>query len=154
MNKKEFKNLFLKTIHNNENHFHPLVLINGNPKIGKGTTIGFFSEINAKEVEVIIGNNCDIASFVAINSADSHLRCVELDDSINRQNITIENNVFIGSHSVILGGVKIGHHSVIAAGTVVRHGIIPPFSLVIGTEIKPGYYKAEYDVQNISAEDV
>ena len=64
-------------------------------------------------------------------------------NKINYESIKIENNVFIGSHSVILGGVKIGHHSVIGAGTVVRKGKIPPYSLVIGNpcKIKKNYYK-------------
>ena len=148
MQQSEFKKLFLQTIDNKENSFHHLVLINGNPDIGSGTTIGFFSEINAKEVKVVIGDDCDIASFVAINSADSHRRCIGLDSTINRKDIIIENNVFIGSHSVILGGATIGHHTVIAAGTVVRCGLIPPFSLVIGEQIKPGYYKDEYNAKN------
>jgi acetyltransferase-like isoleucine patch superfamily enzyme len=148
MENKEFQNLFLQAIDNGKNNFHPLVLINGKPEIGVGTTVGFFSEINAKEVNIVIGNNCDIASFVAINAADSHRRCIELDNTINREDIIIENNVFIGSHSVILGGSVIGHHTVIAAGTVVRNRKIPPFSLVIGDKVKSGYYKSEYSSIN------
>ena len=76
----KFKELFLKTINNQDNPFHPLVWINGDPEIGEGTYIGGFSEINAKRAKVIIGCDCDIASFVAINVADSHRRCIELDD--------------------------------------------------------------------------
>ena len=91
-------------------------MINGNPIIGKNVAIGFWSEINAKNAYVAIGNNCDIASFVAINAADSHRRCLGLSDGIERKDIIIENNVFIGSHCFIGGGTCIGHHSVIAAG--------------------------------------
>ena len=144
----EFKNFFLKVVNNKENNFHPLVLINGKPKIGKGTTVGFFSEINAKNINIKIGRNCDIASFVAINAADSHLKCIELDCDIHRKDICIEDHVFVGSHSVILGGVTIGHHSVISAGTILRSGKIPPFSLVVKDKVKPGYYKKEYDRVN------
>ena len=88
-------------------------------------------------------NNCDIASFVAINAADSHKRCISLCDKIDRKPITLENNVFIGSHSVIKGGAKIGHHSVIAAGTIVEGENIEPYSLVTGNpmNVKKGYYK-------------
>ena len=148
MQQSEFKKLFLQTIDNKENSFHHLVLINGNPDIGSGTTIGFFSEINAKGVKVSIGENCDIASFVAINSADSHYRCIELDSKIHRRDIKIEHNVFIGSHSVILGGASIGHHSVISAGSIVRGGSIPLFSLFVGDEIKSRYYESEYILKN------
>ena len=56
--------------------------------------------------------------------------------------IVIENNVFIGSHCVGIGGAHIGHHSVIAAGTIVDGVKINPYSLVIGNpmKIKDGYY--------------
>ena len=72
----EFKELLLQAIENRENPFHPLVWINGEPQIGSGTYIGGFSEINAKGARVVIGRDCDIASFVAINVADSHRRCI------------------------------------------------------------------------------
>ena len=143
MDKKEFKKLLEETLNFKENPFHPLVWINGEPEIGENVHIGFMSEVNAKGSRVIIGDNCDIASFVAINAADSHKKCIELSDEIERKDITIEHHVFIGSHCVIKGGAYIGHHSVIAAGTIVDGGIpIPPYSLVIGNpmKIKEGYY--------------
>ena len=43
----------------------------------------------------------------------------------------IEDDVWLGSHCLILKGVTIGHHSVIAAGSVVRNSV-PPYSLVAG----------------------
>lgn len=147
MDKSAFKQLFLQTVHNQDNPYHPLVWINGEPKIGPGTYIGGFSELNAKGANLTIGRDCDISSFVAINVADSHRRCISLDNTNVCQDIQIGDNVFIGSHSVILGGAVIGHHSVIAAGTVVRHGVIPPFSLVIAGEVKPSYYLAEYEAK-------
>ncbi|MBF0492101.1 MAG: acyltransferase [Deltaproteobacteria bacterium] len=138
-----FKNLFAKMIDFLPNPFHPLVLIKGTPKVGKGVYIGAFSEVNAKGTQVKIGNYCDIASFVTINAADSHLLCIGKKNKILRKKIELGKNVFVGSHCAILGGAKIGHHSVIAAGTVVRQETIPPYSLVIGNPAKvyPAYYK-------------
>jgi acetyltransferase-like isoleucine patch superfamily enzyme len=144
----EFKELLLQAIENRENPFHPLVWINGEPQIGSGTYIGGFSEINAKGARVVIGRDCDIASFVAINVADSHRRCIGLADSNTCRDILIGDHVFIGSHSVVLGGAVIGHHTVIGAGTVVRAGVIPPFSLVLGDEVKAGYYRAEFEARH------
>ena len=143
MNINKFKSLFLKTIDNKKNPYHPLTWISGNPKIGKGTYIGGFSEINAKGAKVNIGANCDIASFVSINVADTHKRCIGKKKTKDVKNIIIGNKVFIGSHSVILGGAKIGNNSVVSAGTVVRSKNIPPYSLVFGNPvvIKKGYYK-------------
>jgi acetyltransferase-like isoleucine patch superfamily enzyme len=145
MDTNEFKQLLLQTIHNKDNPYHPLVWINGDPVIGERTYIGGFSEINAKGARVVIGCGCDIASFVAINVADSHRRCIGLTENSNIKDICIGNHVFIGSHSVILGGADIGHHSVIGAGSVVRGCVIPPFSLVLGDVVKPDYFRAEYE---------
>ena len=124
------------------NRFHPLVWIVGEPQIGEGVYIGGLSEVNAKDATVVIGDHCDIASFVTINCADSHKRCIGLSNEIERQDILIGDHVFIGSHSVVKGGVRIGHHSVVAAGTIVDKGDIPPYSLVIGNPmvVKPGHY--------------
>jgi len=126
-----------------ENRFHPFVWIVGEPQIGERVYIGGFSEVNAKDARVVIGDFCDIASFVTINCADSHKLCIGLSPAVERADIVIEDHVFIGSHSVVKGGAHIGHHSVVAAGTIVGPGDIPPFSLVAGNPmtVKAGYYK-------------
>jgi acetyltransferase-like isoleucine patch superfamily enzyme len=140
--RKKLQEWFTKLTRFSSNNFHPLVWIVGNPIIGKNVYIGGFSEVNAKNVNIHIGDNCDIASFVSINSADSHLKCINQSDEVTRKDIIIEKNVFIGSHSVIKGGAHIGHHSVIAAGTIVGPINIPPYSLVVGNpaNVKSGYY--------------
>ena len=126
-----------------ENRFHPFVWIHGEPEIGEGVYIGGFSVVNAHGAKVVIGKNCDIASFVSINCADSHKRCIGLATTNDRADIFIGEHVFIGSHSMVKGGSEIGHHSVIAAGTIVERGSIPAYSLVSGNPmtVKPGYYR-------------
>jgi acetyltransferase-like isoleucine patch superfamily enzyme len=142
MTAEEFARLFRQITQFKENRFHPLVWIVGEPEIGENVYIGGFSEVNAMGARVRIGAHCDIASFVSINCADSHKRCIGLLDKIERRDITIEEHVFIGSHSFVKGGVHIGHHSVVAAGTIVERGVVPPYSLVAGNpmRVKPGYY--------------
>ena len=137
-------------MHNQDNPFHPLVWINGNPEFGENIYIGGFSEVNAKGVRVVIGDNCDIASFVSINVADSHLKTIGLIEKNDYCDIIIEHNVFIGSHCVILGGTHIGHNSVIGAGSVVRAENIPPYSLALGNPlvIKRGYYLGKDGLKN------
>ena len=132
-----------------ENRFHPFVWINGNPQIGEGVYIGGFSEVNANGATVIIGDNCDIASFVSINCADSHRKCIGISKKTARRGILIEDNVFIGSHSVIKGGAVIGHHSVVGAGSIVGAITAPPYSLIVGNPavVKAGYYLNEKEVQ-------
>lgn len=138
-----FRKRFLRLIDNRENPYHPLVWIHGRPRIGARVYIGGFSEVNASHSQVEIGEGCDIASFVVINAADSHLKCLGLSRDIERRPIVLEDHVFVGSMSVIKGGAHIGHHSVVAAGTVVGAGRIPPYSLICGNpmRIKKGYYR-------------
>lgn len=126
-----------------DNPFHPLVYIGGEPEFGKNVYIGLLSEVTAKGSAVKIGDNCDIASFVSINVADSHKKVIGLAKEIERKEIIIENNVFVGSHCFIGGGVQIGHHSVVAAGTIIAKPCkIPPYSLAVGNPviIKEGYF--------------
>ena len=132
----------MKLLHLTPNPFHPLTFIGGNPVFGRNVYIGLFSEINAKGGYISIGDNCDIASFVSINVADSHKKCIGLSSEIDRGQIVLEDNVFVGSHSFIGGCVKIGHHSVVAAGVILVADdlIIPPYSLIIGKVVKEGYY--------------
>jgi acetyltransferase-like isoleucine patch superfamily enzyme len=143
MTPEEFRNLLAEVTGVKQNRFHPFVWITGEPEIGEGVYIGGFSEVNARGAKVRIGNYCDIASFVSINCADSHKRCIGLIEETERGDITIEDHVFVGSHSFIKGGAHIGHHSVVAAGTIVGAGTVPPYSLVVGNpmQIKAAYYR-------------
>lgn len=114
------------------NDFHPLVYVGGAPVIGRDVYIGLFSEINAVGANVVIGDGCDIASFVSINVADSHLKCIGRSGSIDRRDITLGDRVFVGTHSAVLGGCHLGSGSVVAAGSVVRDLVAPPYSLIYG----------------------
>ena len=139
-----FKELVLQAMEIPVNKYHPLVHILGEPEVGEGTYIGLFSEINANGATLRIGKNCDIASFVAINCADSHMMTIGLAESISRRDIIIGDNVFVGSHSFIGGYTEIGDNSVVGAGTIlINAGKIPPYSLIVGNPpvIKEGYYK-------------
>lgn len=146
-NKSTLQEWFTRLTTFPENRFHPLVWIVGEPEIGEDVYIGGLSEVNAKGASVKIGDYCDIASFVTINCADSHMKCIGLSAEVDRRDILIEGHVFIGSHSVIKGGARIGHHSVIAAGTVVGAIEIAPYSLVAGNPavVKPGYYRSRIE---------
>lgn len=135
-----------------KNQYHPLVFINGPEcaEIADDVYIGYLSEINARGSKVVIKKGCDIASFVDINVADSHRMSVGISDKIDRGPITLDENVFVGSHSFIGGGTHIGHHSVVAAGTIlIKGGEIPPYSLIKGNPavVYPGYYKKDDSAQ-------
>ena len=143
MDQDAFARAFSQATSFKPNPFHPLVWIIGEPEFGENVFVGAFSLINGRGARLVVGDRCDIASFVSINVADSHRRCLELEPEIARLPITLEDHVFIGSHCVIKGGAHIGHHSVVAAGTVVDGVRIPPYSLVAGNPmtVKAGYYR-------------
>jgi len=143
--REEFLNELVETLGLKPNPFHPLVFINGPEccEFGKNVYIGYLSEVNARGSKVVIKDNCDIASFVDINVADSHKMSVGISDEIERGPIILEESVFIGSHCFIGKNNHIGHHSVVAAGTIlIDGGDIPPYSLIKGNPaIYPGYYE-------------
>lgn len=116
--------------------------------IGANVSIGRFSELHGFGANIVVCDNCDIASFVSINVADSHRKCIELSDEIERKPIVLGRNVFVGSHCFIGGGTDIGHHSVVAVGEVVIDKIIPPYSLVANGKVKEGYYEAKTQTGN------
>jgi len=83
--------------------------------------------------EIVIGENCVIASGVNIIDSNGHKLY-----SSNRTNgrdmpetIRIGNNVWIGLNSIILKGTEIGDNSVVGAGSVVK-GSFPKDSLIVG----------------------
>ena len=83
---------------------------------------------------VKIGDNVLIAGYVSIIDANHNFD--DITKNINEQGgnklpIVIGNDVWIGTHSIILQGVKIGDHSIIGANTTITKDI-EPYSIVIG----------------------
>lgn len=84
--------------------------------------------------EVIIGDYVILGPYVKIFSENHNFKNTDIPIVLQgetRLSVTIENNVWIGANSTVLGGVKIGEGSIIAAGAVVNKDI-PPFSIVAG----------------------
>lgn len=101
-------------------------------KIGKRTTVGFYTFVYASE-SIVIGNDCLIAPFVYIVDSDHSIqRGMPINRQSNQtQSIIIEDDVWIATGAKILKGVRIGKGSVIAAGAVVKEEV-PPYSIVGG----------------------
>lgn len=116
--------------------------IHGDVQIGEFTKFCAPLDVNGKDSKLTIGSYCDIAAFVTISCADSHLRCIGLSPEIARTPITIGDNVFIGQGATILGGCEIGEGSVIGAGVVLANAKVPPRSRVRlpSPIIDAGYY--------------
>jgi acetyltransferase-like isoleucine patch superfamily enzyme len=104
-------------------------------KIGQHTTIGEFNNIRAGGGEIVIGSHCMISQFVSI-IASSHSTArgaYMVDQPWNTTNnrVHIGDDVWIGTHAVILPGVTIGAGSVIGAGAVVTSDI-PEYAIAVG----------------------
>lgn len=70
---------------------------------------------------ISIGDNVIIASDVTILAHDASTNIVGCGTKLGR--VTIGNNVFIGTKSVILCNTKIGDNVVVGAGSVVTHDL-------------------------------
>ncbi|KXX72550.1 acyltransferase [Flammeovirga sp. SJP92] len=106
------------------------VIINAlSPKsiIRIGNNVGISgSTISGKNIT--IGDNVLIGSGCLITDTDAHPIHPSLRNDktkIKSAPIVIENDVFIGTRSIILKGVKIGYGSVIGAGSVVTSDVKP-----------------------------
>ncbi|MCJ0971248.1 acyltransferase [Mammaliicoccus sciuri] len=85
-------------------------------------SIHAFSYIDATG-GLVINDNTSIASHVCIYTFEHTWSNIKLPikyNNIRYKKVYIENDVWIGTNSVILGGVTIEHRSIIAAGAVVN----------------------------------
>ena len=106
----------------------------GEIEIGDGT--GMTSTIVSSAQKISIGRHCKIGGGVKIldhnfHAMDPEVRRNSGGDS-NPREISIGDDVFIGTNAIILKGTRIGARSVIAAGSVVFGLDVPPDSLVRG----------------------
>jgi acetyltransferase-like isoleucine patch superfamily enzyme len=115
-----------------------IVRENATLKIGNNTGISNSCIYCTKFIS--IGNNVFIGGGVKIYDTDFHSiyyvdRNISHNLNAKSKSIIIEDNVFIGGHSIILKGVTIGQNSVIAAGSIVTHNV-PPNEVWGGNPIK------------------
>ena len=112
--------------------------------IGDNFLLGRDSVIGATESEgIFIGNNVSVGRGTYFHG--SNHRFENLDIPINKQgticssieymdkkySIILEDDIWIGSNSVILSGAHLSKGSVVSAGSVVS-GFYPPYSIIVG----------------------
>ncbi|HQW95773.1 MAG TPA: acyltransferase [Saprospiraceae bacterium] len=105
-------------------------------KIGKGTTLGYYSFIFASN-RIEIGEDCLIASFVYIVDSNHQVsRSLKINEQPNETApIKIGNDVWIASNVTILKAVIISDGAVIAANSVVNCDI-PAYEIWGGSPAK------------------
>jgi acetyltransferase-like isoleucine patch superfamily enzyme len=80
---------------------------------------------------VIIGARCMIGSHTAITSLTHDYASPEMWKTIEAKPVVIGDDVWIGSHAVIMPGVTVGNGAVIGAGSVVSKDV-PENAIVYG----------------------
>lgn len=124
-------------------HNQPCYVITYNKgRIIIGDNVGISSTAIISFDCISIGNNVKIGGGTVIYDSDFHsLKYQERSSipentiNVNKKPVFIGDNVFIGSHSIILKGSVIGNNCVIGAGSVVL-GVIPPNQLWAGNPAK------------------
>ena len=121
----------------------------GNIKIGNYTSLwGPNLDLRSNKENIVIGNFCSIARNVSFQSYNHNYKKVTSyfigqnlfnekwdNEKISNGDIIIQNDVWIGTQSVILGGVTIGNGAVVAANSVVTKNV-PAYSIVAGSPAK------------------
>lgn len=92
---------------------------------------------------IIIGNDVIVSSYTSIITGNHRTdllgkHIIDIDESTEKrpeddQDVIIEDDVWIGTHCIILKGVRIGTGSIIAAGAVVTKDV-PPYSIYINSQ--------------------
>lgn len=102
---------------------------------GKNITVGENVFINAccrfqDQGGIVIGDNCLIGHNVTIATLNHDFN-PEKRANINPSPVTIGKNVWVGSDSTILPGIKIGDGAIIGAGSIVTKDV-PDNAVVVG----------------------
>lgn len=122
-------------------------IIKGAENMFIGDNVLLFEHVQllSSRAKIIMGNDVGLASYVTIVTGDHRLDIIGkhmLDPNIdedaeklpeNDEDVVIGNDVWVGTHAIILKGVHIGDGSVIAAGAVVTKDV-PPYSIYINSK--------------------
>jgi len=125
------------------------VELHGNIEIGKNTTInGPNTDLRCMLNKITIGNFCSIARNVTFQEYNHNHQKLTMymvrknlegkpfkEDVISKGPIVVEHDVWIGTHCVVLSGVKIGTGAIVAANSVVSANV-PPYAIVAGSPAK------------------
>lgn len=128
-------------------------------QVGKETYGDLWLKNLSNDRKLIIGSYCSIGNEVEFYVCIDHptdlistypfksLIIGDPDDAVSKGNIIVDDDVWIGGHSVILSGVHIGQGAIIGAGSVVTRDV-PPYAIAVGSPAKVVKYRFEPEVIN------
>lgn len=125
--------------------------------IGKGSYLGEQSFLNADEgCSINIGENCALGHYIRIYTSNytADQDFGEKPRSLQKGNVEIGDNVWIGAFTLITEDTIIGRNAVIGAHATVTNDI-PPHSIAVGSPAKVvGFksYLSENDIDNFVEE--
>lgn len=132
--------------------YHPVVIHTpGALTIGDNTSIAPFVHMWCGAY-IDIGSRCMIGSHTAITSLSHDFREEEMWKSMVKGKVVIEDDVWIGAHSVVLPGVTIGRGAVVGASSLVSKDV-PPFAVVCGVPARVTGYRPD-SVRAVPADPV
>ena len=137
-NKFRRQRFFTKIVKKQVEKFGSDFKVNGMCRLNKSVIIKNNVNLNGMNVQgngqVIIGNNFHSGKEILLitqNHNWKNAKKIPYDDEYILTNITIEDNVWLGSRVTIVGNTTIGEGSIIQAGSVVVNDI-PPLSIAGG----------------------
>ena len=121
--------------------------VNGLSNVTKNHTLGHNVNFNGMNItgggRVIIGNNFhsgpECLMITQIHNYDGG-KAIPYDNTYLYQDVFIEDNVWLGSRVIILGGVRVGEGAIIQAGSVVVSDI-PKYAIAGGHPAKVFKYR-------------
>ena len=117
-------------------------------KFTKKTSVGNNCSFNGIKImgdgNVTIGNNFHSGKqcMIMTNNHNYEGNKLPYDDTYIVKDVVIEDNVWIGTHVIILGGAHIGEGAIIQAGSVVV-GDVPALAIAGGHPAEPFKYRDE-----------
>ena len=137
-NKIRRQRFFTKIVKRQVGEFGSELKVNGMCRLNKKVFLKNNVNLNGMEIQgngrVTIGDNFHSGKDILLitqNHNWKNAKSIPYDDDYILTNITIENNVWVGSKVTILGNTTIGEGSIIQAGSVVVNNI-PPLSIAGG----------------------
>lgn len=113
-----------------------------NMEFGHDVYIGPGAVLYSTRARLVLGNYINFGPNVTIITGDhrtdvigQYMKCIPEENKLpeNDKDVLIEDDVWVGTGSIILKGVTIGKGSVIAAGAVVTKNV-PPYTIYISPD--------------------
>lgn len=114
-----------------------------NMYIGDNVLLADKLQFLSTKAKIVIGDGVIVGPFASIITGNHRVDLIgkymiDVDESVEKkdsddQDVIIEDDVWIGSYSIILKGVTVGTGSVIAAGAVVTKDV-PPYSIYLSKD--------------------